>query len=280
MSASAEGPSRLLRRARYEVFPLPGIEREIVEHLPLGAKIAVTASPQRGLGATLDLAERLGGLGFNVVPHLSARLVTDEVELKDILERLDDLSIREAFVIGGDAERPLGAFRDARQLLVAMAELGHGLSELGIAGYPESHPKVSDDVLIQAMWDKRHYATYVVSQMCFDPVAIIRWIDRVRARGVTLPIYVGVPGPTTVSKLLRVSRRIGVGDSTRFLAHQGKGILRLGLPGHYSPERLLVRLTAYSEQRSDAGISGVHIYTFNNVDGLERLPVVEPIGVS
>lgn len=266
---SSPAPLRTLREARYEVFPLAGIDREVAKWLPAGAKIAVTASPRRGLAETLDLAERLTVLGYSVVPHLSARLVTDEVHLKEILDRLDELAIREVFVIAGDANRAVGAFPDAQQLLHAMADLEHGLLEVGIAGYPESHPKISDDVLIQAMWDKRHYATYIVSQLCFDPVVITRWIDRVRARGVTLPIYIGVPGPASVAKLLRVSRRIGVGDSTRFLAHHGLGVLRIGWPGHYSPDRLIARLSSYAEQPG-ADVRGLHVYTFNDLDGIER----------
>lgn len=269
MADSPSDPYRMLRDARFEVFPIAGIEREVARWLPTSVKLAVTASPRRGVTETLDLAERLSTLGYTVVPHLSARLVTDEVHLKEILDRLAGLAIRDVFVVGGDPNRAVGAFADAQQLLRAMANLDHGLLEIGIAGYPESHPKIGDDLLIQAMWDKRPYATYIVSQLCFDPSVITRWIDRVRARGVTLPIYIGVPGPTSVAKLLRVSRRIGVGDSTRFLAHHGMGVLRIGFPGHYSPDRLVARLSSYAE-RPEADVRGLHVYTFNDLDGIER----------
>src|SRR3712207_7862745 len=50
-----------------------------------------------------------------------------------------------------------------------MAEIGHDFEEVGISGYPESHPLISDETTIQAMYDKVPYATYIVSQICFDP---------------------------------------------------------------------------------------------------------------
>ena len=62
----------LLRRPRFEVLPLDGIEEQVRTHLPTAVKVTVTASPRKGIEATLDLSERLAGAGYPVVPHLSA----------------------------------------------------------------------------------------------------------------------------------------------------------------------------------------------------------------
>ena len=43
------------------------------------------------------------------------------------------------------------------------------LAHVGITGYPESHPTIHDDLTVQSMWDKRRYATHVVSNLTFDP---------------------------------------------------------------------------------------------------------------
>lgn len=261
--------ARALEHPRYEVFPLAGIEEEVAEHVPRHATITITASPRWGMAPTLELAQRLALLGFTVAPHVSARLVADDIHLKDILDQFAVLGIREAFVIGGDSDRPAGPFASALELLVAMKRLGHRLAEIGIAGYPESHPKIPDDVTIQAMWDKRHYATYIVSQVCFDARVVGRWVDRVRHRGVDLPIYVGIPGPTAIGRLLRTSRRIGVGESVRFLAGHRMGMLRLAQPGSYRPDRLVTKLAPYIRDPQNR-IQGLHMYTFNGVTDAER----------
>ena len=260
--------AQVLARPRYEVLPLPGVDDEVCEHLPQDATVTITASPRRGTAATLALARTLSSRGRTVVPHLSARMVTDEAELKDTLDELVGAGIREVFVVGGDQDPPAGTFTGALDLLVAMDGMGYDLV-VGIAGYPEPHPRISDDVTVQAMWDKRHYASYLVSQVCFDAGVVVGWVERVRRRGVALPVYVGVPGPATTRHLLRVSRRIGVGESVRFLVHNGAGMLRLARPGEWRPDALLAGLAPYFAQ-PDHGIVGVHVYTFNEVAAAER----------
>ena len=258
----------VLERPRYEVLPLPGIEEEVAEHAPAGATITVTASPRQGIDATLAVAERLTALGHPVVPHLSARLVGDEAHLKEILDEVVRIGVGEVFVVGGDLEQPVGTFSGSLDLLTAMDRLGYDL-RAGIAGYPEAHPKISDDLVIQAMWDKRHYASYLVSQICFDPAVLVRWTQRVRRRGVDLPLYVGVPGPASTRALLRVSRRIGVGESTRFLANHRLDILRLARPGTWRPDSLLAGISGHLED-PQLRMQGLHIYTFNDVATTEQ----------
>lgn len=258
----------MLERPRYEVLPLPGVEQQVAELVPAHATVTVTASPRRGMAATMALAEQLAGQGRTVVPHLSARLVTDEVHLKEILDEVVRLGIQEVFVVGGDPDQPVGAFTGALDLLVGMERLGHDLT-VGIAGYPETHPRISDDVMVQAMWDKRRYASYLVSQVCFDPATVVRWVQRLRRRGVDLPVYVGMPGPATTRQLLRVSSRIGVGQSVRFLAHHRAGMLRLARPGTWRPDRLLDGLAPYLDDPR-LGVRGLHVYTFNDIAATEQ----------
>ncbi len=257
-----------LRRPRYEVIPLQGVEEAVVEHVPKDVKLTVTASPKKGIETTLEFAERLTKQGYEVVLHLSARLVVDEAHLKDILERLRESGIREVFVVAGDPDEPAGKFAGADELLPVMAEIGHDFEEIGITGYPESHPVISDEVTIEAMYDKEPHATYIVSQICFDPKVTADWVRRVRRRGVELPIYVGMPGSVSRQKLLRISRNIGLGESARFLKKQRSRLLRLFLPGGYSPDRLIRGLTPSLADPQNK-VRGFHIYTFNEVEKTE-----------
>ena len=118
--------AELLRRPRFEVLPLDGIEAQVREHLDTDARVTVTASPRRGLEATLELSERLAHAGYKVVPHLSARLVRDEPHLDEALDRLLEAGVRELFVPAGDAPEP-GAFHSAADLLQAMGAAARGV---------------------------------------------------------------------------------------------------------------------------------------------------------
>jgi methylenetetrahydrofolate reductase (NADPH) len=260
---------RLLRHPRYEVIPLKGIEEQIVRHVPPEVRLTVTASPSRGLDPTIELAERLAGLGFRVVPHVSARLVVDEAHLRDLLQRMSRAGLDDVFVIAGDRREVAGKFADSLALLTAMATIDHDVREIGIAGYPESHPFIDDDVTIQAMWDKRRFATYIVSNLCFDAHVITSWIARVRRRGVELPIYVGMPGKTDPAKLFRVATRIGVGESARFLRWHSNGFLRLLMPGRHNPTRLIAGMFPQVAEPASQ-VAGLHIYTFNDIERTER----------
>jgi methylenetetrahydrofolate reductase (NADPH) len=204
-----------------------------------------------------------------VVPHLAARLIPDVPYLKEVLARIEALGGREVFVIAGDIDEPLGPFEGAAPLLAAMAELGHGLDEVGVTGYPESHAFISDDTTIQAMFEKVPFATYIVSQITFDAAVIGTWVRRVRDRGVDLPIYIGVPGPSDPVRLLALSRRIGLGESARFLRRHGSWIRRLTLPRGYNPSSLLEQLAPHVVAPENR-IAGVHLFTFNEVARTEE----------
>jgi methylenetetrahydrofolate reductase (NADPH) len=251
------------------VFPVEGIADEVVEHVPTGIKVAITSSPTRGIEATLQLSEELVSAGFQVAPHLAARLVRDEEHLRDILQRLFALGVRDVFAIAGDVDVPAGKFEGATELLAAMAEVGHGMEQVGISGYPESHPFISDETTIQVMFDKEPFATYIVSQLCLDAGVIAWWIGAVRARGVRLPIHIGIPGPISSTRLLRIATRIGVGESTRFVRGHGGLLTRLFLRGRYGPGSLIEQLTPKLADPASA-IDGFHVYTFNELATTER----------
>jgi methylenetetrahydrofolate reductase (NADPH) len=261
--------AELLQHPRYEVFPVEGIADEVAEHVPAEIKVAVTSSPARGIDATLGVSAELARNGFAVVPHLAARAVSDERHLQDILDRLEASGVRDAFVIAGDLKEPAGKFAGAVGLLAAMADLGHGLTDVGISGYPESHPFISDETTIQVMFEKEPFATYIVSQLCLDARVIAWWIGAVRARGVRLPIHIGIAGPISSRKLLRIATRIGVGESGRFVRGRGGLVTRLFLRGRYGPGSLIERLTPELTDPASA-VAGFHVYTFNELAATER----------
>jgi methylenetetrahydrofolate reductase (NADPH) len=260
--------AELLRNARFEVLPLEGIEEQVLAHLGTDAKVTVTASPRRGLEATVELTERLTAAGYATVPHISARLVRDRAHLTELIDRLHASGVRELFVLAGDAAEPAGEFPGAVELLEAMGPRRGDFDAIGITGYPESHHLISDEETIRAMFAKAPMATYIVSQLCFDAEVIAAWIANVRRRGTDLPIWIGVPGNVAYSKLLRTSMRIGLGESARFLRHRGSWISRIVMR-QFKPERLVRELAPIAAEPA-ARVAGFHLYTFNEVARTER----------
>ena len=261
-------PADLLRNARFEVLPLGGIEDEVLEHLATDVRLTVTASPRRGLDATLELTERFTAAGYATVPHISARLVRDREHLSELLDRLRAGGVRELFVLAGDAAEPAGEFPGAAELLEAMGPRRAEFEGIGITGYPESHHLISDEETIRAMFAKAPMATHIVSQLCFDAATITRWIAEVRRRGTDLPIYIGLPGNVPHRKLLRVSAKIGLGESARFLSHHRNWLSRL-VTRQFNPDRLVTELLPYATDPA-ARVAGFHLYTLNEVARTER----------
>jgi methylenetetrahydrofolate reductase (NADPH) len=259
----------VISNARYEVFPTSGIEAAVLEAVPRDVVVTVTASPTKGLEPTLALTERLAAEGYGVVPHLSARQVRDAEHLREVVARLRAIGIDDVFVPAGDADPPAGKFTGALDVLEELADMGSPFSRVGITGYPETHPKIEDDVTVQAMWDKRRHATYIVSNLCFDPAVLRNWIVRVRRRGVTLPLLVGLAGPVERTKLMQMATKIGVADSARFLAGHSSAFVKLSTPGAYQPDRLLDKVGS-TLAAPESLVPGLHVFTFNQVQQAEQ----------
>ena len=69
----------------FELLPLKNLPDQ-VPHLPAGARVSVTASPTKGIEATVDWAAQLQADGFRAIPHLSARMIPDRATLSGLLE--------------------------------------------------------------------------------------------------------------------------------------------------------------------------------------------------
>ncbi len=258
---------RILEQPKYELIPLKNV-LEQAGHLPSGATVSVTASPNKGMMATVDLSIELQNRGFHVIPHISARLTRDRSELREIIDRLDAADMRRVFVVGGDVTEA-GEFFDGLAILAAMEEMGHGFTEVGIPGYPEGHHIVDDATIEKAVEDKVPFASYITTQMCFTPDAISTWVQSLRSRGIDLGVFIGIPGVAELKKLLTLSVRIGVGASSRFLSHNKSLAGRLVRPGGYAPDDLVIGLATLLAD-SAANVEGFHIYTFNQVESTEQ----------
>ena len=247
----------------FELIPLKNV-RDQAAALPRGAEVSVTASPGKGIEATVELAIELEATGLRAIPHLSARMIRDRTHLATLLAQMRDAGIDRAFVVGGDADEP-GEFRDGLSLLRAIVDLGQAPSELGCPCYPQGHPDIPDDALAQALRDKAPLVQYMTSQLCFDPTAIATFIADCRAEGIELPVKLGIPGVAEIPKLMSISARIGVKDASKFVLRNYRFVGQLLKSGGiYKPTRLLEDLAGVIADPA-ARVIGLHVYTFNNV---------------
>jgi methylenetetrahydrofolate reductase (NADPH) len=247
----------MIDRVRFEILPFARGEEEAAR-LPEPARLTVTCSPKHGLDHSVEVATRLRALGHSVTLHLASRMVRDRDHLDRLLEAMADAGIDDAFVIGGDATPPEGEYASSVELLPLIHEHRLRPATLGIAGYPEGHPLIDDDTLAEALRAKAPLADYVATQLCFDPKLVRAWIESVRAKGIDLPVLVGIPGMVDRAKLLEISMRVGVGPSLSFLRKQ-RGLLNLLRLSASSADRL------YDALAADDRVAGFHIYTFNRL---------------
>jgi methylenetetrahydrofolate reductase (NADPH) len=100
--------------------------------------------------------------------------------------------------------------------------------------------------------------------MCFNPGALARWLTRMRATGITLPLHLGVPGVAELAKLMTISARIGIADSARYLKKNKKMVGHLMTRGSFGPDAFLESLAPTLADPA-ADVRALHVFTFNQV---------------
>lgn len=236
-----------------------------------GTQVSVTFLPGESEEARVAAARDVRALGFTPTPHLSARRLRSAEELERYLGRLRaEAAIDRVFVIAGDPPVPEGPYADALAIIKSGALAMHGVRRVGVAGYPEGHPDISDDKLWRALREKHRVLLAqgcemeIVTQFGFDAEPFLSWIERVRDAGIQHRIRVGAPGPASVKTLLRFAARCGVGASAKVMSKYGVSITRL--MNTAGPERLLDDLAARLDP-SRHGDVRLHFYPFG---GLQR----------
>ena len=257
-----------LQKSYMEIIPVPGIEDKL-DSLPSDMYLAVTCSPTKGVDETLELSEKLIERGFKVTPHIASKCVSGEKHLEAIIKKLDELGIESIFVPGGDRPEPMGDFNNALDLLKALKKLGHNLNKIGMAAHPEGHPDVSDEILMEALEEKKDLADFIVTQMCFDAEILNDWMNQIHKKGIELPVWVGLPGVIERGRLLKTSLRIGVGDSLRFLRKKSQVATELMKSSIYNPDDLVRDITEQIDI-NDSKLAGYHIYCFNQIETTEK----------
>ena len=257
---------RLLTHARYEVLPTATIEAKVLESVRRpSVTVTVTASPSMGLDPTLDLAERLAAQGYTVVPHLAARMVTGRAELEEIV-RPAARGRHHQRVRARRRRRPAGGdYPDALSMLEDLTALGSPFERRRghrLSREPPDDPRRPDRAVDVGQAQARHPHRQQPDLRPGRDQGLGRTGCGCAAS--TLPLLLGVPGPVERTKLLGMATKIGVGDSTRFLAKQKGLMARLVAPGGFTGESFLEKC-APTVGEPEMRVTGLHVYTFNQV---------------
>jgi methylenetetrahydrofolate reductase (NADPH) len=254
-------------RASFEATRLaPGDIEALRAALAPATPIYVSAVPARPPAEQIDTAAILAAAGFEAVPHIAARSFSSGAALDRHLGRLaDDAGVRRALVIAGDTRDPAGPFFSAGEVIESGLLQGRGIVEIGIAGYPDGHPRLSTTELDLALAAKIEaavetgLAVHIVTQFGFSASTILAWVARLRDQGIDLPVRIGLAGPATLTGLLRYARICGVAASAQGLArHSG---LARHLFGMVTPDTVLRPLA----ETAELGDVAPHIFSFGGL---------------
>ncbi|MEN5267882.1 methylenetetrahydrofolate reductase [Stenotrophomonas sepilia] len=238
------------------------------DRIPRGTVISIPWLASEDDDARLAAARTVRALGFEPMPHLSARRVGSRAALERFLQRAaGEARVARCLLIAGDLATPAGPFADSASIIQTGVLEQSGIKVVAIGGHPEGHPVMSSDERWQALEGKcqaieaRGMAPLVVTQFAFDADTVLAWLDALRARGITVPVLVGVPGPASIPRLMRYAAMCGVGASASMLARYGISIGRL--LGTAGPEVFVDRLV--KGLTSAHGPVSPHFFPFGGV---------------
>jgi len=235
--------------------------------LPFGTRVYLPFLPNQSLESRLSAIAKIHDNGFDPVPHIAARRVPSKQELKDFLDTIvTEYGVHIVLLIGGDSENILGPYEDSAMILKDGILAKSGIKEVGLAGYPEGHPRISNAVLESSLNEKLLLATengmgsYIVTQFSFAPSRIINYCSKLDRIQPGVPVYVGMAGPTDPAVLIRYAKICGVSKSLRALTDIGfKAVKMLS---QTEPNKQLSILARHCASRENCNVVGTHIFSF------------------
>jgi len=240
---------------------------EASQLLPYGMSVFVPSPRKRDVMDNLAHMQSLHESGFDPVPHIAARTYKSRQELKEFLQAaVAEFGVHRVLLIGGDDSEPQGPYENASAILKDGILSGFAINEVVLAGYPEGHPVIPQQILQDDLEEKLQIATdqglcvELVTQFCFAPSRVIEYCASLALRLPELPVYVGMAGPASTARLMRYARYCGVSASLRALSAFGAKVINLVT--HTDPSEQLDALAHYRATRQECNVIGVHVFSF------------------
>ena len=119
--------------------------RAVAENLPRNTPIAITFLPGEDQAARILATKTVRELGFEPMPHFSARRIGSFAEFDTYLRSVvDEAGVRRCLVVAGDPAEPRGPFHDSSALIATGAFERAGITAIGIGGHPAGHPHMNE----------------------------------------------------------------------------------------------------------------------------------------
>lgn len=260
----------MLRGYSIEISPThPKMVDAALERLELGTEVFLPWIPGANPMDAVLPAARLQRAGLVPVPHIGARHLESATQLEQVVSRLvGDAGVDRVLVVGGDRSHPAGPYDSSLEVMQAGILQREGIVRIAIGGFPEGNPHIPQPMLEEALSAKVNFARSaglqlsIVTQFAFDAEPIIRWLRKIRARGIDVPVQIGLAGPAGIVNLMRFAVRCGIGNSLHVLTENPSFAKLLVEKG---PEPIIRDIHAAAEvdgARSALGIAGLHFYVF------------------
>jgi methylenetetrahydrofolate reductase (NADH) len=192
-------------------------------------------------------------------------------EIDDIVSRYHDLGVRHIVALRGDPAGGIGTAYTAHPdgyktsaELVAGIKKRHPDIEVSVSAYPEKHPESRDfDADIDTLKAKVDAgAARAITQVFFDNDLYFRYLDRVRARGIAIPIVPGIMPMHNFKQARAFVTRAGT-SVPDWLAEKFEG-----LDDDPDTRKLVAATVAAGQVQKLAkhGVDTFHFYTMNRAD--------------
>ncbi len=224
---------------------------------------------------------------LNPAAHLTC-VGASRDDIKEVLHSYLEVGVNHIVALRGDPPAGLGkayephpdGFKTTAELVKAAREIGD--FEVSVSAYPEKHPESAsldaDIDVLQAKIDAG--ATRAITQFFFDNDVYFRYMDRVLARGISIPIVPGIVPVQNFKQTRNFAQRCGT-TVPQWLADRFDG-----LDNDLQTRRLIAAAVAAEQviDLLDQGVEQFHFYTMNKADlvyaichliGLRPAPTVE-----
>ncbi len=222
-------------------------------------EIYITMIPGADCRETIEAANGIQAAGKQAIPHIAARSFSGPEVLNKCLSGLQDSGIKRVLLIGGGVPEPAGEYASVMDLLKTGLFAENGINSFDFAGHPEGNPddpKSEYHLLEKLKWTKeREFSTRIVTQWSLNSQKTNNWISDLREKGVSNPILLGIPGPSTIKTLMRFAKVCGVKASTQVLRKQGMNISKLMFVN--KPDKIISELSGYDQ---------LHLYPFGGIE--------------
>jgi len=209
---------------------------------------------------------------YTVMMHLTS-VAADFSRIDDVTEKLNELKVSNILALRGDLPADMSAdqvskdYRYASELISYIRKKTGDRFSIGVAGYPEKHPEASsmEEDIDNLKRKIDEGGDFVITQLFFDNYHIYSFLEKVRAKGISVPVIAGIMPIINISQAVRFTQMCGASIPKPLLSK---------MEGKSDAEQFKIGIEYASKQCGGlwaSGIEGLHFYTLNKHGATEAI---------